>query len=351
MTKAIASIPHQIRVDTHRVDYIKSINAALNYPFQSEDGRQPSPFHIQLENKCREYTGINNWQFTNCCTDALQIAFHALCKAGDTVIVPAYGWRAIVNAPWFVGMNVLFCDIDSSGNIDLQQMQEMIKQHKPKAILIVHNFGAVIDFTEIVSTCRTYGVKIIEDAAPSFTMGEPYSYKLGSLSDIVCFSFDFTKSPGCLGAGGAIATNDSYIANRIKTICSHTTESNFIGTKSYLDTTSAAVLLKDIELIEVNNYRAKRRAVADFYKSNLPFEILKGNNYIHHRFIIFPKDKQQVLSLFNSKKILAKSVFEANTKNCTMAAKFSETAVELPCHHFIDIDDLQERIKGLAWKS
>jgi dTDP-4-amino-4,6-dideoxygalactose transaminase len=351
MTKAIASIPHQIRVDTHRVDYIKSINAALNYPFQSEDGRQPSPFHIQLENKCREYTGINNWQFTNCCTDALQIAFHALCKAGDTVIVPAYGWRAIVNAPWFVGMNVLFCDIDSSGNIDLQQLQEMIKQHQPKAILIVHNFGAVVDFTEIVSTCRTYGVKIIEDAAPSFTMNEPYSYKLGSLSDIVCFSFDFTKSPGCLGAGGAIATNNSYIANRIKTICSHTTESNFIGTKSYLDTTSAAVLLKDMELIEASNYRAKRCAVADFYKSNLPFEMLKGINYIYHRFIIFPKDKQQVLSLFNSKKILAKSVFKANTKNCTMAAKFSETAVELPCHHFIDIDDLQERVKGLAWTS
>ena len=102
-----------------------------------------------------------------------------------------------------------------------------------------------------------------------------------------------------------------------------------------------------MELIETNNYRAKRRAVADFYKNNLPFEMLKGINYIHHRFIIFPKDKQQVLRLFNSKKILAKSVFEANTKSCIMAAKFSETALELPCHHFIDIDDLEYRLKEI----
>jgi len=347
MVKAIASIPHQIRADTHRIDYIKTINQAIDYPFQSEDGREPSPFHKQLEIKCREYTDITHWQFTNCCTDALQIAFHTLCNVGDTVIVPDYGWRAIVNAPWFVGMNVLFCDIDSTGNIDLNQLQEMIKQHQPKAILIVHNFGAIVNFSEIVPTCKHFGVSIIEDAAPSFTMNEPYSYKLGSLSDIVCFSFDFTKSPGCLGAGGAIATDNSVIANRIKNICSHTTDSNFIGTKSYLDTISAAVLLKDMELIETNHYRAKRRAVAEFYKNNLPFETLEGTNYIYHRFIIFPKDKQQVLSLFNSKKILAKSVFEANTKSCMMATKFSETAVELPCHHFIDIEDLQQRLKVL----
>jgi dTDP-4-amino-4,6-dideoxygalactose transaminase len=345
--KAIASIPHQLRVNAHRVDYIKAINEAVDYPFQSEDGRDPSPFHIQLESKCRAYTGINNWQFTNCCTDALQIAFHTLCAVGDTVIVPAYGWRAVVNAPWFVGMNVLFCDIDNTGNIDLEQLQQMIIQHQPKAVLIVHNFGAIVDFTEIVSTCRTYGVKIIEDAAPSFTMDEPYTYKLGSHSDIVCFSFDFTKSPGCLGAGGAIATNNNHIANTIKTICSHTSEGEFIGTKSYLDTTSAAVLVKDIELIEINKYRAKRCAVADYYKNNLPFDTLAGDNYIYHRFIIFPKDKQKTLDQFKTKKILAKPVFAANTVSCKNALQFSETAVELPCHHFIDIDDLKQRIESL----
>ena len=347
LPKAIASIPHQLRVNAHRVDYIKAINEAIDYPFQSEDGRDPSPFHIQLENKCRQHTGIKNWQFTNCCTDSLQIAFHTLCTVGDTVIVPAYGWRAIVNAPCFVGMNVLFCDIDNTGNIDLQQLEQMIIQHQPKAVLIVHNFGAIVDFTEIVPTCKTYGVKIIEDAAPSFTIDEPYSYKLGSLSDIVCFSFDFTKSPGCLGAGGAIATNNDKIANKIKTICSHCSDGKFIGNKSYLDTTSAAVLVKDIELIEIHRYRAKRRAVANYYEKHLPFKTLAGKNFIYHRFIIFPEDKQTALELFKSKKILAKSVFASNSINCKNAVQFSETAVELPCHHFIDIEDLKQRVESL----
>ena len=347
MPKAIASIPHQLRLDAHRIDYIKAINEAIDYPFQSEDGREPSPFHQSLEIKCKEHTGIAHWQFTNCCTDSLQIAFHTLCNIGDTVIVPAYGWRAIVNAPFFVGLNVLFCDIDETGNVDIEQLDEMIRQHQPKAVLIVHNFGAIVDFTEIVSTCEIYGTKIIEDAAPSFTMGEPYIYKLGTKSDVVCFSFDFTKSPGCLGAGGAIATNKKHIADIIKTVCSHTSHGDIIGTKSYLDTSSAAVLVKDIELIEKNNYRQKRQDVANFYKQHLPFETLKGDNYIYHRFIIFPENKQELLEKFRSKKILAKSVFAANTTTCNKAATFSETAVELPCHHFIDIDDLHSRITDI----
>ena len=94
MPKAIACIPHKHRMDAHRVDYLRAISDAMDHPFQSEDGREPSPAHQQLEKTCRQATGIKHWQFTNCCTDSLQIAFSLFTSAGDTVIVPAYGWRA-----------------------------------------------------------------------------------------------------------------------------------------------------------------------------------------------------------------------------------------------------------------
>jgi dTDP-4-amino-4,6-dideoxygalactose transaminase len=350
MPKAIACIPHKNRIESHRVDYLRAISEAMDYPFQSEDGRDPSPAHQQLKQTCKAYTGIKYWQFTNCCTDSLQIAFSMFTNTGDTVIVPAYGWRAVTNAPQFLKLNVQYCDIDpATGNIDIQRMIDCIHKYKPKAILVVHNFGTLVDVSQLTNACAKYNVAIIEDAAPSFTMGEPYGYKLGSYSDAVCFSFDFTKSPGCLGAGGAIATNDDLVYRRIKSICSHITNDLGVGTKSYLDTVAAAVLNKDIELIEQCEYRKKRVEVATYYLNKLPYKTLSGENYIYHRFIILPEknEKQALLEKLKSQKILAKSVFEPNSYNCYWANEFYEQAIELPCHQFIDIDDLNSRIDNI----
>ena len=349
MPKAIACIPHKQRMESHRVDYLKAISNAMDYPFQSEDGRDPSPAHQKLEATCKQYTGIKYWQFTNCCTDSLQIAFSLYTKTGDTVIVPAYGWRAISNAPQFMKLKVEYCDIDNTGNLDIENMIDKIEVFRPTAILVVHNFGTLVDVSQLTDVCAKYNVAIIEDAAPSFTMGEPYSYQLGSYSDAVCFSFDFTKSPGCLGAGGAIATNCPLSYKRIKSICSHTTNDLGVGTKSYLDAVSAAVLNKDIELIQQNQYRQRRVDIATYYINNLPYKTLSGENYIFHRFIILTdrNDKQAVIEKLNSQKILAKSVFKPNTNVCRRAQNFYHSAIELPCHQFIDIDDLNSRIKKI----
>jgi len=349
MPKAISCIPHTQRMNAHKLVYFKAINMAIDYPYQSEDGRSPSPDHVALTRVCKNLSGIDHWLFTNCCTDSLQICFNTLCKPGDTVIVPAYGWRAIANAPRFMGMNVIYCDIDETGNVDLEQLQDLIKKEKPKAILIVHNFGTIVDVSKISDTAQEYECHIIEDAAPSFTINEKYSYKLGSHSDAVCYSFDFTKSPGCLGAGGGLATNDQELYEKFKTVCSHKTVNNTVGTKSYLDTISAAVLREDINLIQQYNYRQRRAEIATYYINKLPYKTMFGENYIFHRFIILPdkNEKQDVLNKFRSQKILAKSVFEPNSYDCPRAVEFCEQAIELPCHQFIDMNDLNERLQKI----
>lgn len=349
MPKAIACTPHKNRIEAHKVEYLRAISESMDYPFQSEDGRDPSPAHQKLEETLKSYVPIKYWQFTNCCTDALQIAFHAFCRPGDTVIIPAFGWRAITNAPQWVGMKIIYCDIDETGNLDINQAKDLIEQHKPSAILVVHNFGTLVDVSQLTDVCAKYNVAIIEDAAPSFTMGEPYDYELGSYSDAVCFSFDFTKSPGCLGAGGAIATHDPLNYERFKTICSHTTSQWGVGTKSYLDTIAAAVLLKDIELIKQNQYRQHRVKVATWYLNNLPYKTLTGKNYIFHRFIILPEkdEKQNLIEKLKSQRILAKPVYAANTDTCYRANEFVLKAVELPCHQFIDIKELKSRFEKI----
>ena len=111
----------------------------------------------------------------------------ALTNPGDTVIIPSYGWRAFGNAVRFMNRKIRFCDVDATGNIDTEKLQDMIPKVKPAAVIIVHNFGTIVDINKIIDICKQYKVKIIEDAAPSFYMGEPYAYVPGSLSDTLLF--------------------------------------------------------------------------------------------------------------------------------------------------------------------
>ena len=51
--------PHKLRIDAHKVDYLRAISESMDYPFQSEDGRDPSPAHQALEIKIKTYNPLN----------------------------------------------------------------------------------------------------------------------------------------------------------------------------------------------------------------------------------------------------------------------------------------------------
>lgn len=359
MPKAIAFIPHKTRIERNRVDYLRAISDAMDYPYQAEDGRDMAPIQKQLAERCVDYSGLPHWSFTDCCTDSLQIAVECLTEIGDRVIVPAYGWRAFSNAPTILGRQIDFCDIDETGNIDLNQLELMIRTNAPAAVIIVHNFGTIVDVSQISDVCELYGVRIIEDAAPSFYMGEPYPYKPGHSSDMVCYSFDFTKFPGCLGSGGGLATRDAQLFEQVYELQAHGTNKQKeivgVGTKSFLDNTSCAVLLKEFDLFEQNQYRERRRQIATWYINNLPYKCIPGKNYIWERYSMkVPSDEVgNVLEKLHSIKCLARTMFKQplntysfykNRKILPNVEKFVQTLVHLPCHHFMT-DDEMERIK------
>jgi hypothetical protein len=39
MPKAISFIPHRQRLEKHKVDYLRAMSSAMDYPYQAEDGR------------------------------------------------------------------------------------------------------------------------------------------------------------------------------------------------------------------------------------------------------------------------------------------------------------------------
>lgn len=363
MPKAISFIPHKERIATHKVEYLRAISDSMDHPWQAEDGRDLAPIQQTLVDKVSSYTKIPYWCWTDCCTDALQICIEGLTKEGDTIIVPAYGWRAFANAPTIMGRKADFCDIDETGNIDLNLLEDMIIKKAPAAVIIVHNFGTIVDVSKITPICQKYGVRIIEDAAPAFVMGEPYTYIPGSSSDVVCYSFDFTKFPGTLGSGGGIATRFSELHNRFFELQAHGTNKQRevvrIGTKSFMDVTSCAVLLKEIEIFEQNNYRERRRQVATWYNNNLPYKSIPGENYIWERYSMFVPYNEVgiVLERLQAIRILARTMFKQplhtypffdKQQDLPVVMEFTNNLIHLPCHHYLSEDDLFKIKKAIG---
>jgi UDP-2-acetamido-2-deoxy-ribo-hexuluronate aminotransferase len=72
---------------------------------------------------------------------------------------------------------------------------------------------------------------------------------------------------GCYGDGGAIMTNDSELANKIRMIANHGQKEKYIheviGVNSRLDTIQAAILR--IKLSYLNEYNKARNSVAERY--------------------------------------------------------------------------------------
>ena len=148
-------------------------------------------------------------------TAAVQLAIQA-CDIGygDEILVPSMTYVATFQAIKATGAEPIACDInEETCLIDLEDAISKISK-KTKAIIPVHYTGGVGNLDELYSFASKYKLRVIEDAAHAF--GTKYQNKLiGSIGDIVCFSFDGIKNITS-GEGGCIVTNDLKVIDNIK---------------------------------------------------------------------------------------------------------------------------------------
>ena len=103
-------------------------------------------------------------------------------------------------------------------NIDINDVRNKITS-KTKAILIVHQIGMPADIDAFKDLCKEKNLILIEDAACA--SGSAYKgNKIGSHSDLVCFSFHPRKVI-TTGDGGMITTNNEAYKDRIKLLRQH----------------------------------------------------------------------------------------------------------------------------------
>lgn len=206
-------------------DDISEVIKALQSDYLTT-GPQISKFEQELAKKvgAKEAVAVGNG------TQALHIACIAAgLGPGDYAIVPTLTFLATANAVRYCGADVIFCDSDpDTGLIDIEALKVLLETNKDKnikAVLPVHLAGQLVDLPAIRKLADEYGLKIIADtchALGSTSTKEETSYKAGECryEDMATFSFHPVKTIAT-GEGGAITTNNSKLADRMRRLRSH----------------------------------------------------------------------------------------------------------------------------------
>ncbi|NWF90653.1 MAG: DegT/DnrJ/EryC1/StrS family aminotransferase [Ignavibacteriaceae bacterium] len=167
----------------------------------------------KFEEAFNSYIGTQYSLAANSWTAAAHIALEAIgLKQGDEVIIPSITFTATAEIVCYFGAKPVIIDVDKNTfNIDPQKIEQAITS-KTKAIIPVHYGGQPCDMDEINEIARNNNLFVIEDAAhalPAYYHGK----KIGTLSDVTCFSFYVTKTLAT-GEGGMLCTNNEDIARR-----------------------------------------------------------------------------------------------------------------------------------------
>lgn len=169
----------------------------------------------KLQEEFARYTGAEHAIATASCTAALHLAMVASgVGPGDEVITTPMTFCATANAIVHTGATPVFADCERDGmNIDPAAIRAALTP-RTKAILPVHFAGRPANLNAIGEIAKQHGLLVIEDAAHAIEAAY-HGRKIGSISNITCFSFYVTKNM-TTGEGGMLTTNDAELAKKIR---------------------------------------------------------------------------------------------------------------------------------------
>lgn len=174
----------------------------------------------KFEQEIANYIGVKEVICVNSCTAALHLSLVAInVDQGNEVITSPMTFASTVNVIVHQRAKPVFADIEKNGfNIDPEKIVRKIN-HRTKAIIPVDFAGYPAKIDDINNIAKKKRLYVIEDAAHA--IGTIYkSKKIGTLSDLTCFSFYATKNV-TTGEGGAITTNNKKLAKKIRIFSLH----------------------------------------------------------------------------------------------------------------------------------
>lgn len=220
---------------------------------------------------------------------------------GDEVIVPALTFAGTAQAVLQCGALPRLVDVDPATRcLDVAAAADAVGP-RTAAILPVHLFGHGADMPAVMALAARRGLAVVEDCAQSHGAtldGRP----LGSFGDAAAYSFYPTKNLGCVGDGGAVATDDAGLAARIRSLRNYGFDgseriSRGRGFNARLDALQAAILSALLPHLDAGN--AERRAIAAAYRAALAGAGLglppDEPGCVHHQFAITHPERDRLM--------------------------------------------------------
>jgi UDP-2-acetamido-2-deoxy-ribo-hexuluronate aminotransferase len=335
----------------------KEVDAAIQEVLDSAayiNGRPVQDF----ANALSDYVGVKHTIPCANGTDALQIAMMALdLQPGDEVITPSFTYIATTEVVALLRLKPVFVEVDPrTFCMDPVALRKAITP-KTKAIVPVHLYGHAAPMEEIMAIAREFGLYVIEDNAQAigcdYRFADGSIQKTGSIGIIGATSFYPSKNLGAFGDGGAIFTNDTALAHKLKMIANHGQEKRYyhemVGCNSRLDTIQAAVL--GIKLKHLDQYNQARKTVAAYYnkafaqteKISTPF-VAAYSDHVYHQYtlILNGVDRDGLNGYLAEHKIPSMIYYPVPGHRQQMFASFGLTQIEMPT-----TDWLTERVISL----
>ena len=300
---------HSIQCANPREQYLsqkRQINSAIRGVLNDTNyilGKHVEKFEFNFA----QYIGSKHCVGVNSGTDAIIFALRALgVREGDEVLVPSHTAVATASAIVSAGATPVFLDINLDFyTLDVEQIETMATS-KTKAIIAVHLYGHPCDMDKINYIARKLGIFVIEDCAQAHG-SMLNNRKIGTLSDISCFSFYPTKNLGAIGDGGAITTDDPVIADKVRKLRQYgwdnQREAILTSGVSRLDELQAAILNVKLPKLDENN--SKRRLVAKLYSENLRLDSItkptenENAKHVYHLYVVRVKNRDKVVEELN----------------------------------------------------
>jgi dTDP-4-amino-4,6-dideoxygalactose transaminase len=344
------------------LDFLTPIESVLNSHWYIL-GNEVNKF----EEEFATYVGVKNCISVANGSDALELALRGLgVQSKDRVVAVAnagfYGSTAI----HAVGATPLYIDIDPVSLAMCTKALAQVISEKPAVIIVTHLYGQLANIEDIVDIASAAGIPVLEDCAQSHGASRN-GKQAGSFGTIACFSFYPTKNLGALGDGGAVATNDSELATKIRQLRQYGWSQKYKvaipgGRNSRLDEMQAAILR--VKLPHLDNWNAQRRSIAKRYNDafagldlQLPSSV--EEDYVGHLYVVRVKERARFIAALKEKMIhtdvhypIADHHQPAYAAESPLSLRQTElaceTVVSLPCFPGLSDEEVNRVIEAVT---
>ena len=259
-------------------------------------------------------------------TDALRFAIMAAgVRPGEGALTVPNTFIATTEAISQAGAHPEFVDVEErTYNMDPEQLREYLETKCDRdrltgrpisrrtgrvigAIVPVHLYGQPADMDPILELAEIWNLIVVEDAcqahgAEYFSRKDKSWKKAGSMGKAAAFSFYPGKNLGACGEAGAVTTNDSALAQKVRMLRDHGQAEKYYhdmeGYNGRLDAIQAGILR--LKLAHLPEWNRQRREKAESYRELLapveglvlPFEP-SWARAVYHLYVVRVQDRHE----------------------------------------------------------